>query len=98
VRVGVAFLAAAVLLAGCASRWPEENAAAFEQSCLTNARRSRPEAPEEAHRAYCRCALDRLQARYSLSEFEALETQSVREQKPALELLRVVEECAGRVR
>lgn len=91
-------LAALALVAGCAARWPEENRAAFARSCLANARKTRPTAPEEALVAYCDCAADRLQKRYTLEEFSAIEAQSVRENKPAMELVRVVEDCAGRIR
>ena len=91
-------LVALGLLAGCAARWPEENRAAFARSCLANARKTKPTAPEDALVSYCDCAAARLQRRYSLEEFTALEAQSVRENKPAMELVRVVEECAGRLR
>lgn len=86
------------LLAACGARWPEENRAAFARSCLANARKTRPTATEEALGAYCECTANHLQARYSLEEFTALEAQSVRENKPAMEIVRAVEECAGRLR
>ena len=94
---GAALLALG-LLAACGPRWPEENRAAFARSCLANARKTRPAATEEALVAYCDCTADHLQARYSLEEFTALEAQSVREKKPAMELVRAVEDCAGRLR
>ena len=86
------------LLAACGARWPEENRAAFTRSCLANARKTRPTASEDALAAYCDCTASHLQARYSLEEFTALEAQSVRENKPAMEIVRAVEECAGRLR
>src|SRR5262245_9382967 len=86
------------LLASCAARWPEENVAAFSRACLANARRTRPTASEATLTAYCDCAAKRVQDRYSLEEFTAIEAQSVRENKPAMELVRVVEECAGLLR
>jgi len=96
-RVGLTLVALG-LLTGCAARWPEENRAAFARSCLANARKTKPTASEEALVAYCDCAADRLQERYSLEEFTAMEAKSVRENKPAMELVRVVEDCAGRLR
>jgi hypothetical protein len=96
-RLGLTLVALG-LLAGCAARWPEENRAAFARSCLANARKTRPTATDEALVAYCDCAAQRLQERYSLEEFTAIEARSVRENKPAMELVYVVEECAGRVR
>jgi hypothetical protein len=86
------------LLAACAAHWPEENVVAFSRSCLANARKSRPDASEAALVAYCDCAAQRLQAEYSLAEFQALEAESLRTNKPALALVRVVEECGSRVR
>jgi hypothetical protein len=96
-RVGLTLVAFG-LLAGCAARWPEENRAEFTRSCLANARKTKPTAPEDALAAYCDCAATRLQERYSLEEFTAIEARSVRENKPALELVQVVEDCAGRLR
>ena len=96
-RVVLSLLAVG-LLAGCAARWPEENREAFMRNCLGQARKTQPTAPVEALTSYCECTVDRLQERFSLKEFEALEAQSVREKKPPMELIRVVEECAGRVR
>lgn len=89
---------ALALLASCASRWPEENVAAFSSACLANARKTRPSAPEAVLKDYCNCTLERLQSRYSLEEFTAIEARSMRENKPALELVEVVEDCAGRLR
>lgn len=86
------------LLTACGAPWPEENRAAFARSCLANARRTRPTASEEALVAYCDCTATHLQARYSLEEFTAMEAQSVRENKPAMEIVRAVEDCAGRLR
>ena len=85
-------------LAACSARWPEENRAAFARSCLANARKTRPTATEDALVAYCECTASHLQARYSLEEFTALEARSVRENKPAMEIVRAVEDCAGRLR
>jgi hypothetical protein len=96
-RVGVSLLALG-LLAGCAPRWPEENREAFSRSCLATARKTQPTAPEEALTSYCDCTADRLQDQFSLEEFMALEARSVRENKPPMELVRVVEECTGRLR
>ena len=96
-RVGLSLLALA-LLAGCAARWPEENREAFARNCIATAQKTRPTASEAAIKSYCDCAADRLQERFSLDEFMALEAQSVRENKPAIEMVRVVEECAGRLR
>ena len=95
-RLGL--MLAAGLLASCATRWPEENVAAFGRSCLANARKSRPDASEAALIAYCDCAAERLQAEYSFAEFEALEAETLRTNKPALGLVRVVEECGTRMR
>jgi hypothetical protein len=86
------------LLAACGTRWPEENRAAFARSCLANARKTQPTAPEAALVAYCDCTADHLQKRYSLEEFEAIEAKSLREKKPPMELVEVVEECARRLR
>jgi hypothetical protein len=72
--------------------------AAFGRACMANARKSRPTASEAALTSYCDCAAKRLQDRYSLEEFTAIEAKSVRENKPALELVRVVEECAELLR
>ena len=96
-RLGPTLLALGVLV-GCAARWPDERREAFTRSCLANARRTRPTAPEDALVAYCNCAVERLQERYSPEEFSAIEAESVREKKPAMELVRVVEECATRLR
>jgi hypothetical protein len=85
-------------LAACGARWPEENRAAFARSCLANARKTRPTASEKALVSYCECTARHLQARYTLEQFTALEAQSVRENKPALEIVRAVEECAGQLR
>jgi hypothetical protein len=87
-----------VAAAGCAAQWPEENRAAFTSACLANARKTRPGTSEEALAAYCKCAVERAQAEYTLEEFKALEAQSVRENKPAMGLVRLVEDCAGRLR
>jgi hypothetical protein len=95
--VGLSLLALG-LLAGCAARWPEENREAFTRNCVATAQKTKPTASEEAIESYCDCAADRLQERFSLEEFMALEAQSVRENKPPMELVRVVEECAGRLR
>jgi hypothetical protein len=86
------------LLAACGARWPEENRAAFTGSCLAQARKTRPAAAEEALAAYCECTVDYLQARYSLEEFTAMEARTKRDNKPPIEVVRAVEECAGRLR
>ena len=88
-------LALAMVLGACGSRWPEVNVRAFTDACLENARRARPDAPESALVAYCDCAVRRLQDDYSVEEFAAIEERSRRERKPAIEIVRVVEECAG---
>ena len=96
-RVGLSLLAFG-LLAGCTARWPDDTRDAFTRNCLANARKTKPTASEEELASYCDCAADRLQERFSLEEFTALEAQSMRENKPPIELVRVVEECAGRLR
>ena len=96
-RVGLS-LAALALLAGCGARWPEENRDAFTRNCLATARKNKPQAPEQALVDYCDCAADGLQRRYTLEQFEAIEQRSMREKKPATELIEVVEECARRFR
>lgn len=96
-RVGLSLVTLG-LVAGCAARWPEENRAAFARSCLANARKTRPQAAEQSLVDYCDCAADRLQRRFTIEQFEAIEAKSLREQKPAMELVEVVEECAGRLR
>ena len=97
-RRALVLVLSAGLLASCANRWPEENVAAFGRSCVANARKSRPGADEATLVAYCDCAAERLQAEYSLEQFEALEAESVRTNKPALGLVRAVEECGSRMR
>ena len=96
-RVGLSLVAAA-LLAGCTQRWPEENREAFTRSCLASARKSKPEAPERALADYCECTADKLERRFTLEQFEAIEQRSMREKKPAMELVEAVEECTGRAR
>jgi hypothetical protein len=96
-RVGLSLVAAA-LLAGCTQRWPEENREAFTRSCLATAHKNKPEAPEKVLVDYCECTADRLERRFTLEQFEAIEQKSMREKKPAMELVEAVEECAGRVR
>jgi hypothetical protein len=86
------------LLAACGARWPEENRTAFTGACLANARKTRPAASEESLVAYCDCTAEYLQARYSLEEFTALEAKSVRENKPPVEIVQAVEDCADRLR
>jgi len=94
----IALMLALGCLAGCTSRWPEENREAFARSCLATARKNKPKAPEQPLVDYCDCAADRLQRRFTLEQFEAIEARSMREKKPAMELVEVVEECAGRIR
>jgi len=96
-RVGLSLVAAA-LLAGCTQRWPEENREAFTRSCLATARKNTPEAPEQVLADYCNCTADHLQRRFTLEQFEAIEQKSMREKKPAMELVEAVEECTGRAR
>lgn len=86
------------LLSACGARWPEENRTAFTRSCVATARKTRPAASEESLVAYCDCTAEYLEARYSLEEFTALEAQSVRENKPPMEIVRAVEDCADRLR
>jgi hypothetical protein len=96
-RFGISLVALG-LLAGCGPRWPEENLEAFTRACLANARKQKPDAPEQALVDYCRCTADGLQRRYTIEQFEAIEQRSMREKKPAMELVEVVEECTGRSR
>ena len=91
-------LVALCLLTACGARWPEENRTAFARSCIATARKTKPAASEESLVAYCDCTAEHLQARYSLEEFTALEAQSVRENKPPMEIVRAVEDCADRLR
>ena len=68
----VIVLGAAVVL-GCRSRWPEENVLAFKRSCLFKARSSAPKLSDAALIAYCDCAAEKMQARYTFEEMSKRE-------------------------
>ena len=70
-------LATLVLIGGCQGRdrqYPQEVADRFLASCIAKLPAGE-ERQRDAFAASCRCMLDRLQEKYSLEEFNALETR-----------------------
>jgi hypothetical protein len=82
--VGLALLAAS----GCAgdppNPYPSEVVETFVASCRTR-----------SDERICRCAIDRIQRRWSLDEFKAFEARLAQGEVPK-ELVDSVAECAGR--
>jgi len=84
-----AIVVGAVLLsAGCGggppNPYPQEVVDTFVASCR-----------EHSDESVCRCAIDRIQRRYSLDEFKAFEAR-IKQGEVVKEMIDTVSECVGR--
>jgi hypothetical protein len=84
IGVGLALLAAQGCGGGPPNPYPSEVVETFVASCRTRVGES-----------VCRCAIDRIQRRWSLDEFKAFETRMAQGEVPK-ELVDSVADCQGR--
>jgi hypothetical protein len=83
-RLGLVFLVLCGCRGGPPNPYPSEVVETFVASCRTNA-------PESV----CRCAIDRIQRRWTLEEFKAFEARMADGEVPK-ELVDTAAECRGR--
>ena len=87
-------LALAVTLVACGGHgWPEDVERNFVDSCRYSARKATATPTDAAIEKYCRCALERMERRYTADEFHQLEDRLRTDQALAAEQAKVVADC-----
>jgi hypothetical protein len=87
-------VALAVTLVACGGRgWPEDVERNFVDSCRYSARKATATPTDAAIEKYCRCALERMERRYTADEFQRLEDRLRTDQALAAEQAAVVADC-----